>query len=55
MPRAQGKPLKQPKKVKKVLDEDDIEFQKKQQEEQKKLAELRKQAQLKKGFIKNTK
>ncbi|ETN76916.1 translation machinery associated TMA7 [Necator americanus] len=35
-----AKPLKQPKKGEKVLDEDDVEFKKKQMEEKKKLAEL---------------
>ena len=35
-----AKPLKAPKKAAKDLDEDDIEFKKKQQEEKKKLAEL---------------
>uniref|UniRef100_A0A0K0D0J7 Translation machinery-associated protein 7 homolog n=1 Tax=Angiostrongylus cantonensis TaxID=6313 RepID=A0A0K0D0J7_ANGCA len=35
-----AKPLKQPKAAKKELDEDDIEFKKKQMEEKKKLAEI---------------
>ena len=35
-----AKPLKQPKKDQKGLDEDDLEFKKKQQEEQKKLKEM---------------
>lgn len=54
MPRQGGKakPLKKPKKAPKNLDETDIEFKKKQQEDKKKLEELRKQAQSKKGFIK---
>ncbi|XGW27066.1 hypothetical protein V3C99_007564 [Haemonchus contortus] len=35
-----AKPLKQPKAAKKVEDEQDIEFKKRQQEEKKKLAEI---------------
>ncbi|VDL72099.1 unnamed protein product [Nippostrongylus brasiliensis] len=35
-----AKPLKQPKAAKKELDEDDIEFKKRQQEEKKKMADL---------------
>ncbi|KHJ99203.1 translation machinery associated TMA7 [Oesophagostomum dentatum] len=35
-----AKPLKQPKKGEKTLDEEDLEFKKKQMEEKKKLAEL---------------
>ncbi|EYC30106.1 hypothetical protein Y032_0005g2453 [Ancylostoma ceylanicum] len=40
-----AKPLKQPKKTEKALDEEDIEFKKKQLEEKKKLAELAAKAQ----------
>ncbi|VDL78668.1 unnamed protein product [Nippostrongylus brasiliensis] len=35
-----AKPLKQPKAAKKELDEDDIEFKKRRQEEKKKMADL---------------
>ncbi|KIH65298.1 translation machinery associated TMA7 [Ancylostoma duodenale] len=40
-----AKPLKQPKKADKTLDEEDLEFKKKQLEEKKKLAELAAKAQ----------
>ncbi|KAH7728403.1 coiled-coil domain-containing protein 72-like protein [Aphelenchoides avenae] len=39
-----AKPLKAPKKGEKLLTEEDIEFKKKQQEEQKKLKELAEKA-----------
>lgn len=55
MPRQGGKakPLKKPKKARVELDDTDIEFKKRQQEEQKRIQELKKQAQSKKGFVKN--
>lgn len=46
------KPLKQAKKVKKELDEDDLAFKVKQQEENKKLKEMQLRAKSQKGFVK---
>jgi hypothetical protein len=46
------KPLKQPKKEQKELDETDLAFKAKQAEEKKRLADLKKRAQGQKGFVK---
>ncbi len=49
------KPLRQPKKDIKVIDEDDLELKKKLKEENIKLKEMQKIAQGKKGFVKGGK
>jgi len=49
------KPLKQPKKVQKELDDDDIAFKEKQVEEKKKLKEAQDRAKSSKGFVKTGK
>jgi hypothetical protein len=46
------KPLKQAKKEKPELDEDDLAFKQKQREEQQKLKEAQERAKQPKGFVK---
>ena len=49
------KPLKQPKKSIKEMDEDDVEYKKKQKDDEQKLKEMTKRVEQGKGFVKKLK